>query len=91
MREFNLDRYIHSINRSNHFNHMHEKTIKTQKTLTYQFSSYKKIQNLRKIDEIESKREMRMDLDLEIEPTEPNECVFNLRSQLKNVCNKHYK
>ena len=43
------------------------------------------------MDEIESKWEMRMDLDLEIEPTEPNECVFNLRSQLKNVCNKHYK
>ena len=62
---------------------VHEKAIKTQKTLTNQFSSYKKIQNLRKMDEIESKQEMRMDLDLEIEPKEPNECVFNLRFQLK--------
>ena len=43
------------------------------------------------MDEIESKQEMRMDLDLEIELEEPNECVFNLRSQLKNVCNKHYQ
>ena len=43
------------------------------------------------MDEIESKQEMRMDLSLEIEPKEPNECVFNLISQLKNVCNKHYK
>ena len=43
------------------------------------------------MDEIESKQEMRMDLDLEIELEEPNECVFNLRSQLKNVCKKHYK
>ena len=40
--------YIQSINHGNHFNHMHEKTIKTQKTLTNQFSSYTKIQNLRK-------------------------------------------
>ena len=30
---------IHSINHGYHFNHMHEKAIKTQKTLTYQFSS----------------------------------------------------
>ena len=58
---------------------VHEKAIKTQKTLTNQFSSYKKIQNLRKMDEIVSKQEMRMDLDLEIEPKEPNEFVFNLR------------
>ena len=43
------------------------------------------------MDEIESKQEVRMDLDLEIELEEPNECVFNLRFQLKNVCNKHYK
>ena len=43
------------------------------------------------MDEIESKQEMRMDLDLEIELEEPNECIFNLRFQLKNVCNKHYK
>ena len=43
------------------------------------------------MDENESKQEMRMDLDLEIELEEPNECVFNLRFQLKNVCNKHYK
>ena len=43
------------------------------------------------MDEIESKREMRIDLDLEIEPKYPNECVFNLRFQLKNVCNKHYQ
>ena len=35
------------------------------------------------MDEIESKREMRMDLDFEIEPKEPNECVFNLKFQLK--------
>ena len=40
--------YIQSINHGNHFNHMHEKAIKTQKTLTNQFSSYMKIQNLRK-------------------------------------------
>ena len=40
--------YIQSINHGNHFNHMHEKAIKTQKTLTNQFSSYTKIQNLRK-------------------------------------------
>ena len=43
------------------------------------------------MDEIESKQEVRMDLDLEIELEEPNECVFNLRFQLKNVCNKHHK
>ena len=43
------------------------------------------------MDEIESKREMRMDLDLEIEPKEPSECVFNLRFQFKKLCNKHYK
>ena len=40
--------YIQSINHGNHFNRMHEKAIKTQKTLTNQFSSYTKIQNLRK-------------------------------------------
>ena len=28
------------------------------------------------MDEIESKQEVRMDLDLEIEQEEPNECVF---------------
>ena len=28
------------------------------------------------MDKIESKQEMRMDLDLEIELEEPNECVF---------------
>ena len=55
---------------------MHEKAIKTQKTLTNQFSLNKKVQNLWKMDEIESEQEMRMDLDLEIEPKEPNECVF---------------
>ena len=43
------------------------------------------------MDEIESKQEMRMDLDLEIELEESNECIFNLRFQLKNVCNKHYQ
>ena len=58
---------------------MHEKAIKTQKTLTDQFSSYTKIQNLRKNGWIESKREMRVDLDLDIDPGEPNECVYNLR------------
>ena len=31
------------------------------------------------MDEIESKQEVRVDLDLEIELEEPNECVFNLR------------
>ena len=35
------------------------------------------------MDEIESRQEMRVDLDLEIEPKEPNECIFNLRFQLK--------
>ena len=35
------------------------------------------------MDEIESRREMRVDLDLEIEPKEPNEWIFNLRFQLK--------
>ena len=38
------------------------------------------------MDENESKQEMRMDLDLEIELEEPNECVFNLRFQLKKMC-----
>ena len=44
--------YIQSINHGNHFSRMHEKAIKTQKTLTNQFSSYnlkKKIQNFGKI------------------------------------------
>ena len=31
------------------------------------------------MDEIESKWEMRVDLDLDIDPGEPNECVYNLR------------
>ena len=35
------------------------------------------------MDEIESKQEVRVDLDLEIEPKEPNECIFNLRFQFK--------
>ena len=35
------------------------------------------------MDEIESKREMRVDLDLEIELGEPTKCIFNLRFQLK--------
>ena len=43
------------------------------------------------MDENESKQEMRMDLDLEIELEEHDECIFNLRFQLKSVCNKHYK
>ena len=77
--------YIQSINHGNHFNRMHEKAIKTQKNLTDQFSSYKKKKSKieEKMDEIESKREMRVDLDLEIEPGEPNKCIFNLSFQLK--------
>ena len=38
------------------------------------------------MDEIESKREMRVDLDLEIELGEPTKCIFNLRFQLKKMC-----
>ena len=31
------------------------------------------------MDEIESKWETRVDLDLDIDPREPNECILNLR------------
>ena len=31
------------------------------------------------MDEIESKRETRVDLDLDIDPGEANECILNLR------------